>query len=143
MKFIFAVIVGSVIVLSIFYGSTDVFSTGHWNFASRSWGLPDYERSAVVFPTNSIEINQQKLPLCDFRDLGKNKSIVLLVVVVSTAPARRDRRDAIRLSWWEHCSSDEVWLLSLIFSGSSTIFSEKEMCLCGQLFLKAFAVGLN
>lgn len=34
------------------------------------------------------------------------KSEVLLVVVVSSAPSRRARRDAIRSTYWKHCHND-------------------------------------
>lgn len=44
----------------------------------------------------------------DFKDLGNNKEKVLLLIIVSTAPQRLDRRQAIRDTWWKHCTGDEV-----------------------------------
>ena len=50
------------------------------------------------------------LPLLNFKDLGGNKAKVLLLVIVSTAPQRFDRRQAIRDTWWKHCAGDQVKL---------------------------------
>lgn len=41
----------------------------------------------------------------EFSDLDEKgvKESVLLVIVVSTAPSRQDRREAIRQTWWTKC----------------------------------------
>lgn len=48
------------------------------------------------------------LPLSHIRDLGANKPRALLVIIVSTAPVRWERRDAIRQTWWKRCNTKEV-----------------------------------
>ena len=52
--------------------------------------------------------NANLLPILDFQDLGINKKKVMLLIIVSTAPARFDRRQAIRGTWWKHCTGDMV-----------------------------------
>ena len=60
----------------------------------------------LVWPTHGrVRVG---LPISHIRDLGENKSRVLLVIIVSTAPLRRERRDAIRQTWWKHCDAKEV-----------------------------------
>ena len=55
--------------------------------------------------------NANLLPILDFQDLGINKKKVMLLIIVSTAPARFDRRQAIRGTWWKHCTGDMVrWM---------------------------------
>ena len=49
-------------------------------------------------------------PLLNFKDLGGNKAKVLLLVIVSTAPQRFARRQAIRDTWWKHCTGGQVKL---------------------------------
>ena len=48
------------------------------------------------------------LPLIDFKDLGSRKKRVLLLIIVSTATQRFDRRQAIRDTWWKHCTGSQV-----------------------------------
>lgn len=62
-------------------------------------------RGKLVWQTNGINIG---LPISHIRDLGQNKTRFLLVIIVSTAPLRRERRDAIRQTWWKHCRVKEV-----------------------------------
>lgn len=52
--------------------------------------------------------NANLLPILDFQDLGINKKKVMLLIIVSTAPARFERRQAIRGTWWKHCTGDMV-----------------------------------
>ncbi|XP_073227919.1 uncharacterized protein [Porites lutea] len=52
--------------------------------------------------------NGNLLPILDFQDLGVNKKKVTLLIIVSTAPARFERRQAIRGTWWKHCIGDMV-----------------------------------
>lgn len=59
----------------------------------------------MVWPIPNVTVG---LPMSDIRDLGENKSRVLLVIIVSTAPVRWERRDAIRQTWWKHCRAKEV-----------------------------------
>ena len=54
--------------------------------------------------TEDSDINETLHQLIDFKDLGRNKRAVLLLIIVSTAPARFERRQAIRETWWKHCS---------------------------------------
>ena len=49
-------------------------------------------------------INETLHQLIDFKDLGRDKRAVLLLIIVTTAPARFERRQAIRETWWKHCS---------------------------------------
>ena len=37
-----------------------------------------------------------------------NKVSVLLLLIVTTAPSRFDRREAIRVTWWKNCDGAEV-----------------------------------
>ena len=48
--------------------------------------------------------------LADFSDLEEleQKENVLLLIVVSTAPSRMDRRTAIRETWWSTCQQEKV-----------------------------------
>ena len=54
--------------------------------------------------TDDSDMNETLHQLIDFKDLGRNKRAVLLLIIVSTAPARFERRQAIRETWWKHCS---------------------------------------
>ena len=54
------------------------------------------------------EQDTMPLPLIDFKDLGSHKKKVLLLIIVSTAPQRFDRRQAIRDTWWKHCNGGQV-----------------------------------
>jgi len=53
-------------------------------------------------------VNETSLPLIDFNDLGDKKSKVLLLIIVSTAPQRFERRQAIRDTWWKHCTGGQI-----------------------------------
>lgn len=64
-------------------------------------------RGELVWPALDVSV-RVGLPISHIRDLGENKSRVLLVVIVSAAPLRRERRDAIRQTWWRHCNASEV-----------------------------------
>jgi len=52
--------------------------------------------------------NENCVPLVNFKDLGSNKRKVPLLIIVSTAPQRFDRRQAIRDTWWKHCNGSQV-----------------------------------
>ena len=58
--------------------------------------------------TDDLDIDETLHQLIDFKDLGKNKRVVLLLIIVSTAPARFERRQAIRETWWKHCSGNQT-----------------------------------
>ena len=58
--------------------------------------------------------NTNLIPIMDFQDLGVNKKKVMLIIVVTTAPKRFDRRQAIRDTWWKHCTGDKVSKHSVI-----------------------------
>ena len=57
---------------------------------------------------NLTNVSHPSLPLINFNDLGTNKTKVLLLLIVSTAPQRYQRRQAIRDTWWKHCSGTQV-----------------------------------
>ena len=48
------------------------------------------------------------LPIMDFEDMGDDKKKFQLLIIVSTAPQRPARRQAIRESWWKHCNESQV-----------------------------------
>ncbi|KAJ7386562.1 hypothetical protein OS493_008699 [Desmophyllum pertusum] len=50
---------------------------------------------------------QTKVNLSDLQEVN-NKVSVLLLVIVSTAPSRYERREAIRATWWKNCDGTEV-----------------------------------
>lgn len=52
--------------------------------------------------------NANLLPILDFQDLGITKKKVMLLIIVSTAPTRFERRQVIRGTWWKHCTGDMV-----------------------------------
>lgn len=56
----------------------------------------------VVWPIPDVTLG---LPISHIRDLGESKTRVLLMIIVSTAPVRWERRDAIRQTWWKHCNA--------------------------------------
>jgi len=58
--------------------------------------------------TDDSDIDETLHQLIDFKDLGGNKRAVLLLIIVSTAPARFERRQAIRETWWKHCSGNQT-----------------------------------
>lgn len=47
------------------------------------------------------------LPVMDFKEL-ESKRKLLLLIIVSTAPRRFKRRQAIRDTWWKHCIGSQV-----------------------------------
>jgi len=58
----------------------------------------------------ALNISENTGTLLNFKDMGGNKAKVLLLVIVSTAPQRFARRQAIRDTWWKHCAGDQVKL---------------------------------
>ena len=58
--------------------------------------------------TDDSDINETFHQLIDFKDLRRNKRAVLLLIIVSTAPARFERRQAIRETWWKHCFGNQT-----------------------------------
>ena len=79
-----------------------------------SWSYSEYtdnpyDGSASRNLTLNISENTGT-PLLNFKDLGGSKAKVLLLVIVSTAPQRFARRQAIRDTWWKHCAGDQVKL---------------------------------
>ena len=59
----------------------------------------------------------------EFSDLNEErvKESVLLLIVVSTAPSRQDRREAIRQTWWTKCRGKVSVILKIIRSHAFTI----------------------
>ena len=60
------------------------------------------QRSDIEGPTV-----QRKLNVTDIQEV-QNKVSVLLLLIVTTAPSRYDRREAIRQTWWKKCDGVEV-----------------------------------
>lgn len=56
----------------------------------------------VVWPIPDVTLG---LPISHIRDLGESKTSIPLMIIVSTAPVRWERRDAIRQTWWKHCNA--------------------------------------
>lgn len=54
----------------------------------------------IVWPIPDVTVG---LPISHIQDLGEDKPSVLLVIIVSSAPVRWERRDAIRQTWWKYC----------------------------------------
>ena len=69
----------------------------------------------IVWPISKVTVG---LPISQIQDLGEKKLRVLLVIIVSTAPLRWERRNAIRQTWWKYCSVKEV---SSVSHGSGQI----------------------
>ena len=63
----------------------------------------------------SLSSSSIEVPLADLNELG-NKSQVLLLVMVLTAPARPDRRMAIRETWWIKCIREVLPALFVVVS---------------------------
>ena len=67
---------------------------------------------------------QRKLNVTDLQEV-QNKVYVLLLLIVTTAPSRYDRREAIRQTWWKKCDGVEVsWKQLQINSYVSLWFTE-------------------
>ena len=68
--------------------------------------------SSISIPTVHSETEAMDdinlLPIMNFKDLGSRKKKVLLLIIVTTAPQRFDRRQAIRDTWWKHCTGNQV-----------------------------------
>ena len=60
----------------------------------------------------SVYWNSIQIPLTDLRD-ERRKLQVLLVVIVSSATQRQERRDAIRNTWWSKCTGKVYMSLCL------------------------------
>ena len=69
--------------------------------------------NAIHRETEAIA-NMNLIPIMDFQDLGVNKKKVMLLIAVTSAPIRFDRRQAIRDTWWKHCTADKVSKHSVI-----------------------------
>ena len=88
--------------------------TDSYNSESSFIGEKDFtvKSSRISIPTVHSEIEAMDdvdlLPIMNFKDLGSRKKKVLLLVIVSTAPQRFDRRQAIRDTWWKHCTGNQV-----------------------------------
>lgn len=58
----------------------------------------------IVWPIPDVTVG---LPISHIWDLGESKTRFPLVIIVSTAPVRWKRRDAIRQTWWKHCKASK------------------------------------
>ena len=66
------------------------------------------ENQTEINDKDNSDIDETLHQLIDFKDLGRNKRVVLLLIIVTTAPARFERRQAIRETWWKHCSGNQA-----------------------------------
>ena len=66
------------------------------------------QNQTEINDTDDSDIDETLHQLIDFKDLGRNKRAVLLLIIVSTAPARFKRRRLIRKTWWKHCSGNRA-----------------------------------
>ena len=73
-----------------------------------STGKSSSVSNPTVHTENEAMDNANLLPLMGFKDLGSRKKKVLLLIIVTTAPQRFGRRQAIRDTWWKHCSGSQV-----------------------------------
>ena len=48
------------------------------------------------------------LPIMDFEDLKEKKVHILLLLIVRSGASKRNRRDAVRETWWKHCRGTQV-----------------------------------
>ena len=69
--------------------------------------------NAVYHETEAV-VNTNLIPIMEFEDLGVNKKKVMLLIVVTSAPKRFDRRQAIRDTWWKHCTGNKASKHSII-----------------------------
>lgn len=75
----------------------------------------------IVWPIPDVTVG---LPISHIWDLGESKTLVPLVIIVSTAPVRWERRDAIRQTWWKHCNASKqvsVEKFSLVLHHQGTV----------------------
>ena len=75
----------------------------------------------AVHHETEVIVDMNLIPMMDFQDLGVNKKKVTLLIVVTSAPKRFDRRQAIRDTWWKHCTGDKVSKHSVIKSLHSSV----------------------
>ena len=66
------------------------------------------QNQTEINDTDDSDIDETLHQLIDFKDLGRNKRAELLLIIVSTAPARFKRRRLIRKTWWKHCSGNRA-----------------------------------
>lgn len=59
---------------------------------------------------NASKVKGQRSNMLNVSDLQEvqNKEPVLLLLIVTTAPSRYERREAIRHTWWKKCDGTEV-----------------------------------
>ena len=59
---------------------------------------------------NASKVKGQRSSMLNVSDLQEvqNKKPVLLLLIVTTAPSRYERREAIRQTWWKKCDGTEV-----------------------------------
>ena len=96
--------IAAMILLLIFHNTTEPNILYHPDMLPYRIELREIQ-GELVWPIHDVSVG---LPISHIRDLGENKSRVLLVIIVSTAPLRRERREAIRQTWWKHCKAEKV-----------------------------------
>ena len=105
-QFLFLMAAIAMVVLNVFIPS--------YTQNLQNWMPPDLAPAANYIAIENGAITWKHKPegvgirLSDVTDLAENKTHVMLVVVVSSAPVRRERRDAIRDTWWKRCRSGKV-----------------------------------
>lgn len=103
-RLFFVTLTGVIILLLNFKSPTELDFYDHPDMLPYRVSIREI-RGKLVWQSNGINIG---LPISHIRDLGQNKTRFLLVIIVSTAPLRWERRDAIRQTWWKHCRVKEV-----------------------------------
>ena len=82
----------------VLLGNNTFISQFHWIATTVR---PNDSIPATVRPNDSI-------PMMNFKDLGNDKEQLLLLVFVNSAPHKFERRQAIRSTWWRHCTHSQV-----------------------------------
>ena len=103
------VIIVALTFVSVWTCITFVYFTITFHAPTRAKHTPTVIMAATKYQTDVNEtddsdLNETLHQLIDFKDLGRNKTAVLLLIIVTTAPARFERRQAVRETWWKHCS---------------------------------------
>lgn len=76
-------------------------------FANASKVKGTGQRSNIVGSTAQRKANTSMLSVSDLQEV-QNKESVLLLLIVTTAPSRYERREAIRQTWWKKCDDTNV-----------------------------------
>ena len=79
-----------------------------WAYTTPIVIMAPVKNQTEINDTDDSDIEKTLHQLIDFKALGRNKRAVLLLIIVSTAPARFKRRQLMRKTWWKHCSGNQA-----------------------------------